>query len=78
MSRKCSLTGQRRLVGNRVSHAKNRAKMTQEVNLKRKKIFDPETGRTYHVRLSVRALRTLDKVGSLSEFRRKYPEFCAH
>ena len=30
MSRVCELTGKRRLVGNKVSHAKNRTKMTQK------------------------------------------------
>ena len=74
MSRVCDLTGKRRLVGNKVSHAKNRTKMRQQVNLHSKKVFDPETGQTVRLRLSTRAIRTLDKVGSLSEFLRKHPE----
>jgi large subunit ribosomal protein L28 len=72
MSRSCDLTGKRRLVGNKVSHANNRTKMTQKPNLQTKKIFDPETGQTIRLRLSTRAIRTLDKVGSLSKFLRKY------
>ena len=36
-----------------------------------KKIFDPETGQTLRLRVSARALRTLDKLGSLSKFLRK-------
>ena len=72
MSRSCDLTGKRRLVGNRVSHANNKTKMTQKPNLQMKKIYDPETGRTVRLRLSTRAMRTLDKVGSLSKFVRKY------
>ena len=71
MAQVCDLTGKRRLVGNKVSHAKNRSKMTQKPNLQSKKIFDPETGRTLRLRLSASALRTLDKVGSLSKFLRK-------
>ncbi|MCO4793361.1 MAG: 50S ribosomal protein L28 [Bacteriovoracaceae bacterium] len=72
MARVCDLTGKRRLVGNKVSHAKNRSKMTQNVNLHTKRVFDPETGQTVKLRLSASAIRTLDKVGSLSKFVRKY------
>ncbi len=72
MSRVCDLTGKRRLVGNKVSHAKNKTKMRQQVNLHNKKIFDPETGLTYNLRLSTRAIRSLDKVGSLTKFIKKY------
>jgi large subunit ribosomal protein L28 len=72
MSRVCDLTGKRRLVGNKVSHANNKTKMTQKPNLQTKRIFDPETGKTIRLRLSTRAIRTLDKVGSLSGFLRKY------
>tara|TARA_R110002072_G_scaffold534_8_gene4278 strand:- start:30182 stop:30418 length:237 start_codon:yes stop_codon:yes gene_type:complete len=72
MARTCDLTGKRRLVGNKVSHAKNRTKMTQKPNLQTKRVFDPETGETIKLRLSTSAIRTLDKVGSLSKFLRKY------
>lgn len=72
MARVCDLTGKRRLVGNKVSHAKNRSKMTQKPNLQTKRVFDPETGETIKLRLSTSAIRTLDKVGSLSKFLKKY------
>ncbi len=72
MARRCDLTGKKRLVGNRVSHANNRTKMTQKPNLHFKKVFDPETGETVRLRLSTKAIRTLDKVGSLSGFVRKF------
>ncbi len=72
MARTCDLTGKRRLVGNKVSHAKNRTKMTQKPNLQTKRVFDPETGETIRLRISTSAIRTLDKVGSLSKFLRKY------
>ncbi|MCK5883461.1 MAG: 50S ribosomal protein L28 [Bacteriovoracaceae bacterium] len=72
MARVCDLTGKRRLVGNKVSHAKNRSKMTQQPNLQTKRVFDPETGETVKLRLSTSAIRTLDKVGSLSKFLRKF------
>ncbi|WP_419173153.1 50S ribosomal protein L28 [Halobacteriovorax sp.] len=72
MARTCDLTGKRRLVGNKVSHAKNRSKMTQKPNLQTKRVYDPVTGETIKLRLSTRAIRTLDKVGSLSKFLKKY------
>lgn len=72
MARMCDLTGKKALVGNKVSHAHNKTKMSQKPNLQTKKIFDPETGLTIRLRLSTRAIRTLDKVGSLSKFLRKY------
>ncbi len=72
MSRVCDLTGKRRLVGNKVSHSNIKTKMTQKPNLQWKKVFDPETGKTIRLRLSTSAIRTLDKVGSLSKFLRKY------
>ena len=72
MSRVCDLTGKRRLVGNKVSHANNKTKMTQKPNLQTKRVFDPVTGETIKLRLSAKAIRTLDKVGSLSAFVKKY------
>ncbi|MBF0298970.1 MAG: 50S ribosomal protein L28 [Oligoflexia bacterium] len=71
MSKVCDLTGKRRLVGNKVSHANNKTKTRQEVNLHTKRVFDPESGETIKLRLSTRAIRTLDKVGSLSKYLRK-------
>ncbi|MFZ9001466.1 MAG: 50S ribosomal protein L28 [Bacteriovoracaceae bacterium] len=72
MSRRCDLTGKRRLVGNRVSHSNIKTKMQQEVNLKTKRVFDPVSGETVKLRLSTSAIRTLDKLGSLSKFIQKY------
>lgn len=72
MARACDLTQKRRLVGNKVSHANNKTKMKQQVNLHNKRVFDPETGETVRLRLSTSAIRTLDKVGSLSKFLRKF------
>ena len=72
MARSCDLTGKKRLVGNKVSHANNKTKTTQKPNLQMKKVYDPETGQTIKLRLSTSAIRTLDKVGSLSKFVRKY------
>lgn len=72
MARTCDLTGKRRLVGNKVSHSNIKTKMRQQPNLKTRKVYDPETGQTITLKLSTQAMRTLDKLGSLSKFLRKY------
>ncbi|HLE12927.1 MAG: 50S ribosomal protein L28 [Bdellovibrionales bacterium RIFOXYD12_FULL_39_22] len=71
MARVCDLSGKRRLVGNKVSHANNKTKMAQRPNLRTKRVYDPESGETITLKISARAIKTLDKVGSLSKFVRK-------
>ena len=71
MSRKCSITGKKPKVGNRVSHANNRTKMRQKPNLQTKRIYVPEEDRWVKVRLSNRALRTVTKKGLLNYLRAK-------
>lgn len=71
MARTCDLTGKRRLVANKVSHANNKTKTKKQVNLQTKKVFDPETNSVVKLRLSTSAIRTLDKVGSISKYVRK-------
>lgn len=72
MTRRCDLTGKRRLIGNKVSHSNIKTKRAQQPNLQTKKVYDPELGKTITLKLSTSAIRTLDKVGSLSKFLRKY------
>jgi large subunit ribosomal protein L28 len=71
MSKMCDLTGKKRQIGNRVSHSNIKTKTKNEPNLKTKIVFDPESGQKIKLRLSTRAIRSLDKVGSLSKFIRK-------
>jgi large subunit ribosomal protein L28 len=63
MARKCSLTGKKGLVGNNVSHSQRKTKRVQQPNLITKRLYIPEEDRTVTVRLSARALRTLNKKG---------------
>lgn len=67
MSRKCSLTGIKGLVGNSVSHSQRKTKRVQHPNLIKKRIFIPEENRTVTLRLTARTLRTLNKKG-ISQF----------
>ncbi len=66
MARTCSLTGKRPLSGNSVSHANNHNKRRQLPNLQWKSVWVPELGRSVRLRLSARALRTIDKKGLLA------------
>ena len=65
MTKKCELTGVLPLKGHNVSHANNKTKRRQLPNLQSKKIFVPELGKTVRIKLSVKALKTIDKYGLL-------------
>jgi len=63
MSRICQITGKKVMVGNNVSHAKNRNKRKFYPNLQTKKFFVAETGETIILKVSANAIRTIDKKG---------------
>ena len=63
MSRICDLSGKVGLVGNRVSHAKNRTKVRLLPNLQVKRVYVPELKKFVTLRLSTSAIRTVNKIG---------------
>ena len=63
MARVCQVSGKRRMVGNNVSHSNRKTKRVQRPNLIKKRIYLPEEGRSVTLKLSVRALRTMNKKG---------------
>ncbi len=63
MARKCKLSGKGPLVGNNVSFSQKKTKRRFLPNLQTKKIYVPELERTVRIRMSVRAMRTVDKIG---------------
>jgi large subunit ribosomal protein L28 len=67
MARKCVFTGKRPNVANKVSHSNHKTKKRQNPNLQYKRIWWQEGERFVRIRLSTRAMRTIDKVG-LSKF----------
>ncbi len=69
MSRRCKLTGKGPLAGNHVSHAHNKSKRRQLPNIQTKKIFVPELGRTVKIKMSTRAMRTVDRKGLMPYLR---------
>lgn len=66
MAKVCDLTGKKPLVGNHVSHANNKVKRRQNPNLHTKRFYIPEIDRTVKLKLSNRALRTINKKGLLN------------
>ncbi len=63
MGRKCQLTGKTANNAFAISHSHRRTKKVQEANLQWKRIWWPEGNRWVRLRLSTKAIKTLDKVG---------------
>ena len=71
MARVCQVSGKGRLVGNNVSHSQRKTKRVQKPNLITKKIFIPEENRTVTLRMSTRALRTMNKKGAYAYLKKQ-------
>ncbi len=72
MSRVCQVTGKRPMVGHNVSHANNKTKRRFLPNLHKKRFWVASENRWIKLRVSTRAMRTIDKKGIdavLSELR---------
>ena len=63
MARKCIFTGKRPNTANKVSHSNRKSKKRQFPNLQYKRLWWTEGGRFVRVRLSTRAMRTIDRKG---------------
>ena len=68
MSRRCELTGKGVLVGNNVSHANNKTKRVYRPNLQTIDLVSEALGNSYKLRISMNALRSVDKNGGLDAF----------
>jgi len=63
MARKCQVTGKMVMVGNNVSHAKNRVKRKFYPNLLKKKFFLPDEDRWVSLTVSTHGIRLINKIG---------------
>ena len=63
MSRVCSITGKKAMVGNNVSHSQRKTKRTFNVNLIKKRFFVPEENQWVTLKLSASALKTINRKG---------------
>ena len=63
MARRCDLTGKKANNGYAVSHSHRRTKRLQEANLQIKRVWWPQGKRFVKLRLSTKAIKTLEKKG---------------
>ncbi|PAX60666.1 50S ribosomal protein L28 [Brunnivagina elsteri] len=63
MSRRCELTGKKANNGFSISHSHRRTKRLQHVNLQDKRIWWPEGNRFVRLKISTKALKTIEKRG---------------
>ncbi len=63
MSRVCELTGKKAMVGNNVSHAKNRTKRKFDANLMKKRFYLLEEDKWVTLKVSASALKNINKLG---------------
>ena len=68
MSRVCELTGKGPMVGNNVSHAKNRTRRRFLPNLQDVTLMSESLNQSFKLRISNAALRTVDHRGGLDAF----------
>ncbi len=74
MARRCEFTGRGVQAGNNVSHANNRSRRRFLPNLQRASLLSDVLGETVQVRLSTRAIRTIEKRGGLDAFLLSTPD----
>lgn len=63
MGRQCQLTGKKANNAYAVSHSHRRTKKLQEVNLQWKRVWWPEGKRWVKLRISTKAIKTLNQKG---------------
>jgi len=71
MSRRCELTGKGPMSGNNVSHAKNRSRRRFLPNLVDVTLASDSLGKSFKLKISAAALRTVDHRGGLDAFMAK-------
>ena len=68
MAWRCDLTGKKPLVGHKVSHSNTKTKRRFMPNLRNVTLISDALGRSFRVRISANALRTVDHRGGLDSF----------
>jgi large subunit ribosomal protein L28 len=63
MARRCKISGKGAQNGHNVSHSNNKTNKVTYPNLKTKRLFNSDTGLWVTIKVSARALRTIDKKG---------------
>jgi large subunit ribosomal protein L28 len=68
MSRRCQITGKGVLTGNNVSHANNRTRRRFLPNLQHASLLSDVLGLPVRMRLSTRAIRTIEYKGGIDAY----------
>jgi large subunit ribosomal protein L28 len=68
MARRCDFTGKGVQTGNNVSHANNKTRRRFLPNLQRASLMSDVLGEAVRLRLTTRAIRTIEKRGGLDAF----------
>ena len=68
MSRRCELTGKAAQVGHKVSHSNRKTKRRFLPNLLNVTVMSDALGRSFKLRVSANALKTIDHRGGLDAF----------
>jgi large subunit ribosomal protein L28 len=68
MARRCDFTGKGVQTGNNVSHANNRTRRRFLPNLQEASLFSDALGEVVKVRVSTRAIRTIEKRGGIDAY----------
>ena len=63
MSKICELTGKKPITGHNVSHSNRKTKRWFRPNIQTKRFYIPEEDRWISLKISMSALRTIDKKG---------------
>jgi len=74
MSRRCAITGKGVLTGNNVSHAHNKTRRRFLPNLQNMSLLSDALGKTVRLRLSVKAIRTIEQKGGLDSYLMETPD----
>jgi len=74
MARRCELTGKGVMSGHLVSHANNKRKRVFRPNLQTVTLASDALGQNYSLKVSMNALRTVDRQGGLDAFLLKAPD----
>jgi len=68
MPRRCELTGTTPQTGHNISHSNRKTHRTFDVNLQNATFYSDALGRAVPLRVTTRAIRTVQKVGGLDAF----------
>ncbi len=68
MARRCIITGKGVQAGNNVSHAHNKTRRRFLPNLQRASLLSDTLGESVRMRITTRAIRTIEKNGGLDAF----------